>query len=330
MAGAVQGRPDELGHPGVDDDLAAATLADVQDAGDEPARARHERATRFDGETSRAPILGQGRQELGQLAREALRSGCRFVGREDREAATDIERVEHLEVPAQQGDHRQTAADGVAPGVHGPQLRTDVEVDATRPDGARGSAREPAGDAGRLGLGHPELRRPGADRQRIDRLGRDVRVEPHEDVERRTAAASEAGPLCHPCDDLRLVTRFERDPRERRSARGRGADGRREVGVGLADALEGDPVVGEARLGGGGPLAARHDVGAEAACCDLGHDRRDIVGLDRILADPRIRECLANARRRLVQRIEVGDVRRRTEASGGLAKRGPDGRLSRG
>ena len=97
-----------------------------------------------------------------------------------------------------------------------------------------------------------------------------------------------------------------------------------QVRVGLADALERDPVVGEARLGRDGPFTARHDVGPEAARGDLGDDRRDVVGLDRVLADPRIGESGPDGGGRLVERGEVRDVGRRPEASGRLAQGGRD------
>ena len=52
---------------------------------------------------------------------------------------------------------------------------------------------------------------------------------------------------------------------------------------------------------------------------DLGDDRRDVVGLDRVLADPRIGEGDADRGGGTVERREVGDVDRRAEAG----RRGP-------
>ncbi len=137
MAGAVQGGPDELGHARVDDDLAPAPVADVQDARNEPAGAGDERPAGFDGEAGRPPVLRERAEELGQLAREPFRARGRLVGREDREAATDVERVERLEVPAQQRDDGEPAAHGVTPRIDRPELRPDVEMDPARPDRAR-------------------------------------------------------------------------------------------------------------------------------------------------------------------------------------------------
>ena len=71
---------------------------------------------------------------------------------------------------------------------------------------------------------------------------------------------------------LGLVQRFDRDPPKRRPV-GRCPAGRPQVGVGLADALERDPVVRQAGPPGDRPLAARDDVGVEAETRDASHDR---------------------------------------------------------
>ncbi len=106
-------------------------------------------------------------------------------------------------------------------------------------------------------------------------------------------------------------------------ARGR-ADRGAEVGIGLAHALQGDPVVGDARPAGDGPLAARHDVGAEPARGHLGHDRGDVVGLDRVLPDPRVGERRPHGRCRPVQLREVGHIGRRAVPVGDVAESGRD------
>ena len=134
MACAVERRPDQLGHPGIDDDLAPAALAHVQDARDEPAGPGDERATGLDREAVRSPVLGDALEELGDLAREAVRPRDGFVERQDRESPADVERVERRQAAAQQRDDRQPAPDGVAPGVDGAQLGADVEMDPARPD----------------------------------------------------------------------------------------------------------------------------------------------------------------------------------------------------
>ena len=75
-----------------------------------------------------------------------------------------------------------------------------------------------------------------------------------------------------------------------------------DIGIGLADTLERGPAVRDAGAPSDRPLAPRHDVGPEAACGHLRHDLRDVVGLDRVLADPRVREGLADRRRGPVER----------------------------
>ena len=199
--------------------------------------------------------------------------GTDLVERQDREPAADVERVERRQPAAEEPHDGQPAPDRVAPRVHGTELRADVQVDAARPDRAVGVRGDPFDEPGRLGLGHPELRRAIADGEPGDRLGRHVRVEPHEDVERRPIAASEPGPPRHPGDDLRLVGRFEGDPEERasRSAAARTAARRSASVLPTPSSVirpSGDPGPSCDR-----PLAARDDVGTEPAGRDLGDDR---------------------------------------------------------
>ena len=152
--------------PGVDDDLATAALAHVQDARHEPAGTRHEGTAGLDGETGRPAILpGPRRAAPGSSRANRSGPGRRLVERQDREAATDVERVEARRPAAQEADDREPAPDGVAPGIDGPELRPDVEVDPARPDRPAAVLAEPLDERGRLGLGHPELRAAVADRQ---------------------------------------------------------------------------------------------------------------------------------------------------------------------
>ena len=121
-------------------------------------------------------------------------------------------------------------------------------------------------------------------------------------------------------DRLGLVRRLERDPRQRHAAdRGR-PDGGPQVRVGLADALERDPAVRHAGLARDRPLPARDDVRAEAARCDRGNDVRDVVGLDRVLADPGVRERVADRGGGPVQGRQVGDEQGRPVPTGGFAQ----------
>ena len=83
---------------------------------------------------------------------------------------------------------------------------------------------------------------------------------------------------------------------------------------------------GHAGATGDRPFAARDDVGAEPARGDLGDDRRDVVGLDRVLAQPRVGEGVADRRRGPIERGEVGQVDRRPVGSTRAAERIGDGR----
>ena len=265
MPSAVQGRPDQLGHAGIDDDLAPAAIADVEDARHEPARPGDERPTGLDRQPGRAAVLGHGGEKGRDLAREPLRIRGGLAERHDREAAADVERVERREPAAEQADHRQSSPHGVAPRVDRAQLRADVEVDPARSQRATAVAAEPLDERGRLGLGQPELRRALTDGQLGDGVGHHVRIEPDEDVERRSRTDPQPGAARQAGQDLGLVGRFEGDPQERAVAAGRGADRLAQVGIGLADTLERDPLVRDAGAPSDRPLAPRHDVGPEPA-----------------------------------------------------------------
>ena len=182
VPGAVEGGPDQLGHPGIEDDLPPTALADVEDGRDEEPGSRDEEPAGFDGEARRPAVRRDGFEERRDLAGESLRRRRGLAGREYREAAAEIERVEVGDRTAPQGGDGDGTADGVAPGVDRSELRADVEVDAAGPQRTvrTASGLDRCGD---LGLGHPELRAARADRQPGERLGRHIRVEPVEDVE---------------------------------------------------------------------------------------------------------------------------------------------------
>jgi hypothetical protein len=262
----------------------------------------------------------------GSLASEPLRIRGGLAERHDREAAADVERVERREPAAEQADDRQPSTNGVPPRVDRPQLRADMEVDPARPQRAIAVAAEPLDEGGRLGLVQPEFRCALTHGQLGDRVRDDVRIEPDEDVERRSRTLAQPGASRHAAEHLRLVGRFERDPHERRVAGGRRPDRVTKVGIGLADTLERDPPVRDAGAASDRPLAPRHDVGTEPASGHLRHDLRDVVGLDRVLADPRVREGRADLGGRPVQRAQVGDVGRRAMARGRRAERVRDER----
>ena len=167
VAGAVQRRPDELGHPGVDDDLAAAALADVEDAGHEPARPRDERPTRLDRQPGRAAVLGHGGEQRRDLAREPLRrpgAGSPSGRTGNPPPTSSVSNAGRS--AAEQADDRQAAADGVPPRVDRAELRADVEVDrraAGPPHAALDRATRPAPVASVSVI--PNLDAPGPDGQ---------------------------------------------------------------------------------------------------------------------------------------------------------------------
>ncbi len=283
MTAVVERRPDQLRHPGVDDDHPPAPVADMQDGADEPARSRDQETTRLDRQPRGAAVDRDGLEQVGDLAGEPLRSRTDIAEGRDREPAPEVERVEPGQASAQEGDERESPADRVPPGVDGPQLRPDVEVDpapAQRPFGAA-----PGLDRARqLVVGQAELARARADREPVECLRLDGRVEPEQDVE-----PVDTRPASDPGQGRGFVGGLDRDPAQRPAVRGRTRGGP-QVRVGLADPLERDPVVRDPGSAGDRPFAARHDIRPESDRADPGDQPADVVRLDRVLADPRIGE----------------------------------------
>ena len=137
-------------------------------------------------------------QQGGQFPGEPRRRRHRYAGWLDRESATQVKRVERIDGSAPQRGQREGLADGIAPGVHGAQLRTHVQVDPARSEHPVRTATGRDG-GGELRFVHAELAAPGADREDRERLRRDIRVEPVEDVEPNAAT------LCRPSQRLGLV-----------------------------------------------------------------------------------------------------------------------------
>ena len=192
----------------------------------------------------------------GRTARDRARAS---PGVEDREPAADVERVERRR------SSRATARRPPAPG--GPRRARH------RP---RRAASRRAGGCRAVGAGRPARRRPrspppssvsvipnfdaaGAHRQAGERLGRDVRVEPVQDVER--AAPPPRRRRSRPGPPPPRAIRWR--PSAAAAPSARGAHRRPQVGRRLADALERDPVVRHAGRGAARPFAARDDVGPE-------------------------------------------------------------------
>ena len=155
------------------------------------------------------------------------------------------------------------------------------------------------GDGGRqLGLGHAELGRPRADGEAGVRLGRDVRVEAEQDVERRPAARAQPGAAW----PARRAPRAPRGSRRRPSAAGRRRRAARTAARRSAAFL---PIPSSVIRSFGRPAARaaahsprRDDVRVEAERAEAGDDRRDVVRLDRERAQPRVGEGVAELRRR--------------------------------
>ena len=294
VARPVERRPDQLGHAGVDDDLATTPVAHVEHARDQPAGTGHERPPGFDREAGRATV-GRDRLERGrELAREALGGRGRLVGREDREPAAEVDACRTSR------SSRATARPSRAPCGRRRARRRRHRAATRRAGGCR------AGGADRRARHRP--RSPRRSRSRSCRTWwrpdptaspawvsgatsgfsryRTSRRSPAVPV-RRTASASASASS----GDSSAIQRSG----EPVGGRTRGVT---QVGGRLADALQRDPVVRHAGAAGQRPLAARDDVRAEPARGDLRDDRRHVVRLDRVLPDDRVRKRRRDGRRR--------------------------------
>ena len=183
MSGPVQRRADELRHPRIEDDLGPATLADVEHARDEPAGPGDERPPGLDGEARRPAVGRDGVEERGQLAREPLGRRRRLAdgsrpGTRRRRRACRTSRSSPARGRPPPGPRRTASR----------QASTAPSCDPTWrwiPRGRSGpSGPPPASIASAISVSViPNLDGAGTDRQPGQRLGRDVGVEPVEDVE---------------------------------------------------------------------------------------------------------------------------------------------------
>ena len=287
VASAVQGRPDQLRHAGVEDDLADCPGADVEDPRYQPPGTRDEEPSGFGRESPRPTIGWDHLEEWLHLPCESGRPRARLVVRRDGKATAHVERVEVVEAAADEGDQSECSSHAVPPRVDRAELRSDVEMDAPQPQARRRGER--IGRLRQLGLGQPELARAAPDRERVVGLGRDVGVETEQDVDRLAEparAARRASTASSSTDST--ATQRSGSPIPRRANRSP------QVRIGLADALERDPAVREPGRVRCRPLPARDDIRTEPASgrrADRADDGRNVVGLDAVLADPRIREC---------------------------------------
>ena len=244
-----------------------SALAHVEHAGDQPARPGHEEPTGLDRQAGRSPVGRKRVEQRRQLAGEPLRPRADVAERRDREPAADVERVELRQAAAQQGHEGERAADGIAPGIDGPELRADMEVDAAPPERSIGSA---AGldRSGDLVIGQAELRRAGTDRQAALGLGLDRRVEPEQDVE-----PGATGPPGDRREGSGLIGRLDRQPAQGSPAAAARTAARRSASV-LPTPSSVIRAIVDAGPSSDGPFAARHDVGAEAQADRAGRRSR--------------------------------------------------------
>ena len=194
VAGAVQRGPDQLGHPGIDDDLATAAFADVQDPRDEPTRACDERTTWLDGQPRPAGgRRGSPRRSSGisRAKRSAVGAGWSSGKTGNPPPTSSVSKVSI--------EPRHSAVTARARRTASRQASTAPSWEPTWrwiPRGRSGPSGPPAVLDRRpdLGLGHPELGDAGTHRQPGQRLRGDVGIEPVQDVEGRTAGASRRAP----------------------------------------------------------------------------------------------------------------------------------------
>jgi hypothetical protein len=111
---------------------------------------------------------------------------------------------------------------------------------------------------------------------------------------------------------VRLVERLDRDPSQRAPIGSR-ANGSRQVRIGLADALERDPLVLEPGPPCDRPLTTRDDVRVEPERSQPRDDGCDVVRLDGERAQPWVRKGVSDGGSRGLQRRLVGDLDRRAE-----------------
>ena len=161
---------------------------------------------------------------------------------------------------AEQREEARPAADRIAPGIDRPQLRPDVEMDAARQEPGLGAGQ--GHGLAQLVRGHPELRRRRADRELAIVSGATSGFSRNSSSSGRRRPAARRHGAIGMSDPARRATR---SASQRSGCPDAAAPDRRpQLGIGLADALERDPLVRHARPASDRPLAARDDVGVEA------------------------------------------------------------------
>ena len=283
-----------------------AAVADVEDPRDEPAGPRDERASGLDGEARRPAVRRAAAQQRRQLAREAPGRGRRLAERADGEAAADVEGVERLDRSAPERGERQRLAGRAS--RHASMAPSWDPTCRWMPRGRSGAdppAPPPASMASPISdLGHAELGAARPDREPRQRLRRHVRVEPVS-TSIGGAPARRASP-----GEGRRPRRPTRGPP---SASGAPSAAARTAARRSAGVL---PIPSSVIRAFGTP-ARRASVHSPRdttfAPNPRSRDRRDhgrdVVRLDRVLADDRVGERGDDRRACRVERREVRDVR---------------------
>ena len=282
--GSVQGGPDELGHARVQDETRPLALPNVEDAGQQPSRARHDRTPRLDGQPQRM-VARQLLQGLGSGSREVTPESARRRRRPG--SPTRHRACRNREARAMEAERREADPEGRS------ARHRRRRAGSRRGRAGRASA---AGRRGRHRLRSrsassssvtPNLESPAPTARPAWVSGRNGRVEADQHVQAqvlRSTAGTATGRDCH-CQGRGLVGRLDGHPAERRAG-GRQPYGEAQVGGRLADALERDALDREARRPGEGDLAAGDRIGAVATIGQLRDERRQAIGLQRVEPDP--------------------------------------------
>ena len=247
----------------------------------------------------------------------------------DRHPAADVERVEVGHPALQEREECKGAPHAVAPGVDRPELGPHVQVEAAPADRAvRAAAR--LDDGAHLVRADPELgardpvARPAWVSASTDGLSRTSastrrsRPAASGPPRRRAASIARASAAASSANSI-ATQRSGSPPAAARTA------ARRSASV-LPMPSKVIAAFGDAGPARQRPFAARDDVGAEAARGRESRDeRRQVVRLQRVDAQPRVGEGGPDGVGGGIERRPVGDVERRAVAPGGRAQRGPGG-----
>ena len=272
-------------HPGPP--AARAATAPASAGRRPPASRRRRRATR---PGSIAHADGRSRPARCQLRHQGGgKSRGDGLGAVGRETTTEVDRVgrDRAVVAPRAHGRAATARPRLRPGQHVAQVRAHVHVDARAAGGrhATSSCGEGLEISGAL---MPNLlvaaRRPVRERSRAARRGLRRRSTGRS---RSLPSASRGAGRCEIAEPSQLVGGLDREPADRRTRR-LPVDDRDQVGVGLADALDGR----QRRAHAWPPRAlahspARHHVGSPTPGREDLDDRRQVVGLERVLPHPR-------------------------------------------